>query len=272
MPTETGSAAPSPLQSLLRRWPLALAAGLVLALLGFLLAGLLPSKTTAEARVAVGPGDMSAGAVAGFPEATRSMAEDYARWVTTTGVQQGGAATITASPVPESNVIRVEAEAGDAATATKAAQQTAESLVASVNKGRSESDPDQTLQNIRRLSSQWAAARTELSRAESAFGRATAGSGTARAETAGEALTKAQAAETTLSSQLEAQQEKYKRQVADATSSADLRIVSNAAVASDSAKAARQQYAILGFALGLLLTLVYAALKDRRSTRRHRES
>lgn len=269
MPTETGSAAPSPLQSFFRRWPLALAAGLALALAGFVLGGLLPSKTTAEARVAVGPGDMSAGAVAGFPEATRSMAEDYARWVTTAGVQQGGDVEITASPVPESNVIRIEAEGAEATAATDAAQQTAQRLVDSVNKGRSETDPAQTLTSIRELSAQWSAARTELSRAETAFTRATAGS-SARAGAAGEALTKAQAEETLLRSQLEAQQEKYKRQVSDATASADLRIISNAAVVSDSASAARQQWAILGFVLGLLLTLVYAALKDRRSSRRPR--
>lgn len=267
MSTETGTPAPSPLRSLLRQWPLAVALCLVGALLGFVLGGLLPSTKTAEARVAVGPGDMSAGAIAGFPEATREMSEDYARWVTSMGNQGQNGAKVSASPVPESNVIRVEAESGDAEQATQAAQQAAQQLVTSVNEGRSETSPQQTLTAITDLSGKWSASATELDRAEWEFNKVNeATTSTSRQyDVAAAALTKARTAESVLRSQLEAQQDKYKKQVGDSSASADLRLISNAAVAGDTAGSLRQRYAILGLALGLLLALVLATLRDRRT-------
>ncbi|WP_226344463.1 hypothetical protein [Agilicoccus flavus] len=263
----------SPIGSLIRRWPLALGLVLLLGALGALIGSRLPATYTAEARVAVGPGDMSAGAIAGFPQSTRSMAEDYSRWVTQSGFVDVPAGTsVSASPVPESNVIRVLAESGSEQEALGGADAAAEALVASVNTAREETDPQATLAQVKQAAAAWAAAKTELDRATTEFSRVNGNrnSTSAQYNRTAAAVTKAQSNASVLEVELEARSEKYKSQIAATSASADLRTIAKAAVISDTGRSSMQRYGVVGAGLGLLLAFVIAVGLDRRRSSRAR--
>lgn len=265
MSTPTPQPSLSPVQALIRRWPLALALCVIFAVVGYLAGSLLKPTYTAEARVAVGPGDMSAGAIAGFPQATRDMAQDYARWVTQASIAAGGA-SVTGSPVPESNVISIQSESSDESTATQAAGAAADKLVSAVNTGRGEADPQITLERVQKLGASWAAAKTELDRTTTEFSKVNGNdrSTDAQYNAAAAEVTKAQANESYLQTQLDAQSEKYKAQIAQSSASADLRVIQPAHTIMSNASSLRQRYALLGFGVGLLLALVVATLLERR--------
>src|SRR5918911_4044178 len=119
-----------------RRWPLTLVLVVLGALGGAVAARSQPTTYTAEERLAVGSGGLSAQAVPGFALASQELASNYARFVTAGPVRSALPAqtarrvlTVTASPVPESNVVRVEATATDPAAATVAAAKAGEWLV-----------------------------------------------------------------------------------------------------------------------------------------------
>ncbi|MFT3944486.1 MAG: hypothetical protein QM705_11805 [Ancrocorticia sp.] len=127
-----------PLTAWRRHWVAGTIAALVGAMLGVAASFALPVSYTAEARVAVGSGDLTSGAVAGFPLAASGLASNYARYVNDRGVAQINVpegVTLSGSQIPESNVVRIEAVSADSAEATKAANAAAEELVNLVNTG-----------------------------------------------------------------------------------------------------------------------------------------
>lgn len=99
----------------------------------------------AEARLAVGSGQITALNVPGFPTASEQMASNYARWVGHEGTQgkgvPEGTLSLTASPIVESNVLRIEATSHKPQTARAAATQAKEQLIEAVNAVRTENDP-----------------------------------------------------------------------------------------------------------------------------------
>jgi len=112
------------------------AAGAVLGVTWWLIA---PTAYTAEARLAVGEQSLSAVQVPGYVSATQSLASDYARYVQdSTGLREelrvdsGDVTSISASPIPESSIIRVEVQARTAAAAAGAANAVADRLLQQV--------------------------------------------------------------------------------------------------------------------------------------------
>lgn len=260
----------SPVSALMRRWPLALALIVVCGLAGLVVGTRMTPTYTAEARVAVGPGDMSAGAIAGFPQATRNMAADYSRWVTQQGlVEVPEGVALSASPVPESNVIRVIAEGSDETAARSAADAAAKALVTKVNAAREETDPAVTTQAMQEAAGTWAGTKTELDRATYEFNKVNNNeqSTDRQYNAAATVLTRAQTAETTAKVQLEALSERFKTQATSSSTSADLRSIAPAEVITDTRRALALRYAVFGAAVGLLIALVTAVWRERR---RHR--
>ncbi|MFT4225578.1 hypothetical protein [Micropruina sp.] len=161
-------AAAGPLTAWRRHWLMGTVVALTIALVGVAAGFVAPTVHTAEARVAVGAGDLSAGAVAGFPAASSSLASNYARYVNDRGVAQTDipdGVTLSASQIPESNVIRIEAASADPAAATAAANSAADQLVTLVNTGGRQSIED-VFKQFTKASKDDAKAQTELAAAQ----------------------------------------------------------------------------------------------------------
>jgi capsular polysaccharide biosynthesis protein len=122
------------------RHPLLVLAPLLLSLLAGAAIGALHHPTyQAEARLLVGSVDVESRAVPGFVSATNDLAAVYARLVPTTAVADPGAhdagvstdaflRSVTASPIPLSSIIRVEASADDKQVAIRLADAAAQAL------------------------------------------------------------------------------------------------------------------------------------------------
>ena len=127
------------------RWLLCLVLALVGAAAGLAASARHETMTTAEARLAVGSNSLKAFQVAGFATASEALAANYSRFVagsstTTTalskalGPRVADVSRVDASPIPDSNLIRIEVEATSPAVATTAADAVARSLVSQVNR------------------------------------------------------------------------------------------------------------------------------------------
>lgn len=136
-----------------RNWPVVVALLVLGALVGIGSTLVRPATYTGEVRLAVGNGEMSSLNIPGFPTASAQMASNYARWVTrqqVAGVNlPEGTLSLAASPLPESNVLRVEATSHDPDVAVRAAAAAAEGLAAEVNKVATGNDPEVLLGQIR---------------------------------------------------------------------------------------------------------------------------
>ena len=109
------------------------------------------SRYTAEARVAVGERTLSALQVPGYVVATEALASNYARYVeddaaTRTSIADDPASIIdvTATPIPESNVIRLVVTATDSATAITGAGRLSDFLIQSVQDSAPDLEAAQT--------------------------------------------------------------------------------------------------------------------------------
>jgi len=111
---------------------------------GFGLSTTHQTQFTAEARLAVGSNSLQAYQVAGFAVASEALAANYARFVsgspaTSQALDDALQArvkeitSIDASPIPDSNVIRIEAGPPSADVARVAADAVAKSLLDQVN-------------------------------------------------------------------------------------------------------------------------------------------
>lgn len=112
-------------------------AGVVILLttvLGAALAALfVPTTYTYEARVVVGTRELAAQQVPGYTNATISLAETYARYVTEDPTTDSSQAIVSATMIPETPVIRIQATAPSAEEAESVAQQTTDDLLTEVN-------------------------------------------------------------------------------------------------------------------------------------------
>jgi hypothetical protein len=108
-------------------------AGLVAGLVWFLVT---PSSYTAESRLAVGEQTVSTLRIPGYVKATAELASNYARYVEDTpairdGLPDGGrgVSRISASPIPDSSVIRVEVVASTETAAVRGVNAVAQELL-----------------------------------------------------------------------------------------------------------------------------------------------
>lgn len=161
--TQTAS---TPVGSTLRHWPLTLLLAVSGLVAGLLIGNSAPVTYRSEARLAVGPGSNSAYVIAGYPLAARDLAANYSRWVQN-NARSGvwavpGLTALSASPIPDSAVIRVEAEAEDPQLATKGAHLVAKRLVTVVGEQQRKNDPQRAFAQFQKLAPAVANAQAQL--------------------------------------------------------------------------------------------------------------
>lgn len=260
-----------PLTSVLRH-PFLVGTCLVLGLLlGLGAAWMLPKTYTAETRVAVVPANNNAYTIAGYPVGARELAADYSRWVQNRATDGSwapdGVTGVSASPIPDSAVIRIETEGTDQDSATKGATQVGETLMRTVKDAGAQHDPQSAYKEYQAWTPKTAEARAAVADAERAYGRAT---GEAARDTAGDALAKAQAALAEAQLQQDAAGDLYRKLFVDAAGNSTLEVVAPAAGHGDPLRGAMMRYGLVGLGAGGLLGLLLAVLADRRRLRRSR--
>lgn len=233
---------------------------------------------TGEMRLAVAGSDLSAQAVPGYALASSELAANYARYVDTSedqtelekriGAPEGSVLSITASPVPESNVVRIEAESEEPAVARDAVADLGDDLAARVAAAGSDKESQDVLARYAQLSDQVAAAEQGANATQglvdSLVGRNAAQPAldAARNDAAIAASSLA-----TLEVQQDALGQRYSSLV-DTISSVGLRPVAPASIASDDEVSRYQRYGIAGLAAGALLAAVVASALEGRRRRR----
>lgn len=259
---------PSPLDALRKRWWLAAVLPLVLAVLGYVVGLGKPPTYTAEARVAVGAGSLTSGAIAGFPEAAATLAANYARYVNSNGVTDSAVSTagvsLNATPIPESYVISIQGQGDDQAKVVAATQRAADQLVKTVNSGKDADGAGSTLAEYRKLSAQWADAKAAADAAAAVVGRLNGRAGEAAAR---QTSARAQAKVADLQVQMDALSQKYASQVAQSSTDADLTVVRKADITGSTKSGTAQQYLLAGLVVGLGLAMALAWLLERRGGR-----
>jgi len=284
----SGVAAPSPLRSAARHW----ISTILLAALGLGLGAAYgysrPDITTAEARVGVGTGSLAAYQVAGFASASVALASNYARYV---GLEQfrpqiekavgadaaSHVTSVTGSPVPDSNVIRLEVSADKSGVARPVVDVVANSLIAQVKAAAGPETPATVLAQYASLSNQVAAQQAVQERAETAYAKARNAAGaspassTATPSAAEKAADTAAAAEVaaktkvaTLTIQRDAIRAKYNDLVTAPSSQSQLRSVQRGAVTGTTRRSAVERYGLAGLVAGLVVALALNTARDRR--------
>lgn len=233
---------------------------------------LAPVTWTAESRVAVGSGDLTSAAIAGFPLAASQLASNYARYVNDTGVAGSpvpGNVELSASQIPDSNVVRIEATSADPDAAKAAANDTAQKLIDLVNNNGNE-PADKVYEAFTKAAEDDAAADSDVADAQHTLdkllGRTDASKAAIRSAREKVAEASAKAAETGLLS--DALRQKYTSMVAGANTSAKLQLARTADSISSNRTSLATRFGLLGLAAGAVLGLLIAIGLDRRRVAR----
>lgn len=250
-----------------RFWPVAIIIPLATTAAGVTLTSERPPVYRAEARLAVGAGEMNALSIPGFPQAAEEMAADYARWVSHQGVEgqlQREGVGFAASPITDSSVIRIEAYSVDPEKARAGAQDAAEHLMEAVNEVTVENDPERVLDQIQDLVPVVTEARQATEVAQQEYLRAVEEE--LPESTVDERFEEYAAAETRLATQdlqLNGLRDRYRNLVSSRTTESDLRVIRSAEVIDNDAEPVRERNALLGFALGVIVVAIVMAALDR---------
>lgn len=282
MPQYSRSTTPStPLKALADRWWIAVVLVIVGGGAGAGASTLQSPTYTGEARVAVGSESLDARVVAGYSQAATQLASDVARYVNDAQAQAtvapllgdsaGDVSTISASPIPDSSVVRVEVQAKTAAAASAGAQAVAQQLTDQVNAVSGETS-DSLLQQYTDLSNKVAVAQQAAEDARANLASLTAGrADQAELDAAKVTIEQTTSALDVLQVQQTALGQRYRSAVTSTPAAAGLRIVQNGQVSGDNQSSRMQKLGLVGAVLGLLLALLLAVLLDRRSTNRARD-
>ncbi len=269
----------SPLQPVMRHLRLALGITLAGTALGLGVAAVTPETYTAETRLAVGTGELSNLNIPGYPTASAEMASDYARWVTDTGaggeVVADDGVTLQASPIPDSNVIRVEAQSGDPDTALATADDAASALRDAVNEVREEDDPERIMAEIQEHAPDVVIAENRQAMLGNTYrgilADYQAGAVSQEAlETSRDQFTQAYTEYLTLNTEQTARIARYQRLVSQQTTEADLTVVQPAEVTGNDRTSNLQRFALVGTVLGAVAALAASHVIDRRAAGRRR--
>ena len=275
---------PTPTQALRRHPVLAVAAVALTTAAAVGAATTLPVSHTAEARLAVASTSLSAQAVPGFALASQELAANYARYVndaeaqraleTGIGADRGSVLEVTASPIPESSIVRIEVVAEQEAAAVEAAREVSESLVAQVSDATAGAESaTSSLTAFTDISAQVAAAEQAAQTAQRIVDDlpdvADADEGSARRAAARQAAADAAAELAVLEVQQDALGERYRSLVVrDATTEAGLAVVQEAVAVGDDRTSTLQRAGLVGAALGLGLAVLATMASERRRARR----
>ena len=257
-----------PLVAWRRHWVKGVAAALVGAALGVAIGFAMPVSYTAESRVAVGAGDLTSGAVAGFPLAASGLASNYARYVNDRGIGQTDVpegVKLSASQIPESNVVRIEATSADAAAATAAANMAADQLVAIVN-NHGQQSIDEVFEQYTRAATIDAKAQTKLAAEQYDLNVLlnTTDSKKSKIKAARDDVTKASAAAALTSAKAAVLRQNYANLMTGNRTAATLMVVRTADGLSSNRTSRVSQLALLGFIVGAAGGLVLAVQLERR--------
>lgn len=260
-----------PLKEYPRLVALCAAAGLAL---GLGVAALTPATYTAEARLAVGSGEMSNLNIPGYPTASADMAENYSRWVTITGaggkvIADDGSVKLSASPLPASNVIRLEAKSSDSELALSTADEAADALQTAVNEVRDENDPEKILAEIEENAPVLAATKEERNVIAASYRNAYAQTvdGTlteADIQVWLDRLTEVESEYQRLEAEQTARTARYQRLVAQRSTEADLTVVQSAEITNNDRVSMLQRLGLVGLAGGAFIGFIAAHVRYRR--------
>jgi hypothetical protein len=243
----------------------------LLPVLTFLVPSLLVAFTkapthTSEARLLVGGFDAQAQAIPGFVSASQSLASTYARLVSTPAIgdvvakslgQSAGSVSghISATPVPESSIIRVEGKATSAAAATRFAQAAAEAVLSYARLTAGGDQLTKVASDYQAAAQANAAAQDNLDRTQRAV--------TASANPSAELLlqlAQARAAADTAKLEADTLATQYKNLQAAAGSSGQVRIVAPAVYIGDNRKSTVELAIAGSVGLGLIAGIALATL------------
>ena len=238
-----------------------------------------PVTYHSEVRLAVGPESLLSQSVAGFTEASKQLASNYARYVVDTGagarelarrldVPAAEIAGVQASPIASSNIIRIDVSSTNPTTGNRAASLLSRQLLRQVNAAppelpRLRSEVRSTARTVAKYEAQL----EDLSRRAKAARARSSASATRRISgeqvTVKSAFSLAQADNNSAVSM-------YTSSLQQGTSTASLRVVRPATTVSDSQASTVQWRAIQGAAGGavlglLLLALVYGGRRRARA-------
>jgi capsular polysaccharide biosynthesis protein len=263
-------AAAGPLAAWRHHWILGVVAALLGAALGVGAAFAIPVTYTAEARVAVGAGDLTSGAIAGFPVAASQLASNYARYVNDRGVAATDLpenVTLSASQIPESNVIRIEVESTDPEAARSAANTAAQLLVDAVN-GSGKTSATDVAADFEKAAAEDAAAQTDLAAAQhdldKELGKANPSNSKVKSLRSDVTDAAAKAADTGLS--VNALRQRYTNLVASASTAANLQLIRTADGLDTNRTSLLARLGLAGLAAGAAVGLIVAVVLERRRT------
>lgn len=264
----------SPLVALKRHWKIGVALTLAGAFAGAAVGLVLPASYTAESRIAVGSNDLTALAIPGYAFAAGELAASTARYVDNSqalgalepvlGEDAGEVSVVTASPIPQSNIIRVEVTASSTPVAVRATEVLTDYLIEQASRVNSSSDADELLQQLTELSLEVAETSVALDRASTEAGSTT--SVLPPSEAAVAQVVDLTAQLTVLQARQAALQAQYEDAVTADGLEYQLVTVAEAAPSMDSASSQVQRYGLLGLVAGLLAGGLASVLLERRRT------
>lgn len=245
-------------------------------LLALLVSWLRPAVYTAEARLAVGSGQMTALNIPGFPTASEQMASNYARWVNHQGVQDElapeGTLSVAASPIVESNVLRIEATSHDREVAVDAAEAMASALKGAVNQVSDENDPEALMAQITATMEPLLAARQAALRAQGTFEASQEeGVHQSEADRRFDAYVQAESELTELQLEYDALRDRYRNLMATRSTEAQLVDTLPAQILGSDRVSTMQRNGLLGLLGGLMLSGALVYLLERQPLRRRRD-
>jgi len=268
--------ASDPLRVMRSRWLLCLVLAVVGLCAGIAASSLHETETTAEARLAVGSQSLDAYRVAGYAVASEALAANYARFVqdssSSTDVLEDvlgesvfALTSVTASPIPDSNVIRVEVTGTSPEAVTAAAGAVADNLVAQAIADEAPS-ANNLLVAHQQLAAKVAAQQEDVNELKARVGTATAPGDVADAR---RLLTQASARLASLQLRTSVAGLKYQQlETRPAGVETDLRVIQPAAITGDDRRRTIELYGGTGLLLGLALGLIVANLLGPKRQRR----
>ncbi|MDO5699041.1 MAG: hypothetical protein Q4G51_13815 [Dermatophilus congolensis] len=131
-------------------------------------AALLGDKVVAESRLVVGDQTIRAQSVPGYSLATQQLAVTYSRLIGSdaVGAEVPEGVAVDASPIPDSAIVRVRAEATDEGAAIAAADAAAQALVAAADEARARNTSDSIAEGYLEARADLDRARATQTRAE----------------------------------------------------------------------------------------------------------
>jgi hypothetical protein len=273
-----------PLAAVTRYWKFTGGLCLILLLAGAVAGGAKAPVYTAETRLAIGGQDLTSQAVAGFASASQELASDYARYVSlpqdagplksALGNQAAQISGLSATNVPSSNLVSIEALSKDPTLAMKAATAAGAALMAATNVETNDAAAAALLAQYDTLSSTVATSTQTLQTAQQKLAKLTAATSTTASEltAAQQAVVAASTKNASLVLQQSALGVRYQQVVTADTPSSNLTTVQPAVIVLTNKTKNRELFALVGLALAIvisfLLATFYARLSARKSSRR----